>query len=191
MAQKRKPDQSKVIVAAALGTADRIGWDHLTLQDVARTAKLDVAEVRKLFPHMHDLLCAVLKNAGRETERDVKKRLGANWRDNLFEILMTRFDLLQGHRKGFLTLLPAALRKPETGLHLAKTFYEEMAQMIAFSGLPKRLLRPADAAVFGALYLSIVHVWSRDETPDLAKTMAAIDRRLDLLERFLTMTECR
>ncbi len=190
MPQKRKPDQSKVIITAALDLADRIGWDHMTLQDIARKIKTSESAINKIFPHPHNILREVLKNIDTETEKDVKKRLGTHWRDNLFEILMTRFDLLQKHRKGFLTILPMVMRAPETGLHLSKHFYETMDRMLLLAGLPKKLIQPAYTMALGALYLSITHVWSRDETPDLAKTMAVIDRRLNILEQFISMTTC-
>ena len=40
-------------------------------------------------------------------------------------------------------------------------------------------------AALGAVYLSLVDVWMKDKTPDLSKTMAAIDRRLDLYAQAL------
>jgi len=36
-----------------------------------------------------------------------------------------------------------------------------------------------------AVYLATLRVWLRDETPDLAPTMAALDRRLRSIERWL------
>ena len=36
-----------------------------------------------------------------------------------------------------------------------------------------------------AAYLSTMRVWMRDDTPDLARTMAALDLRLRRIERWL------
>jgi hypothetical protein len=36
-----------------------------------------------------------------------------------------------------------------------------------------------------ASYLAAMHTWSRDDSPDLAPTMAVLDRRLRSIERWL------
>jgi len=40
-----------------------------------------------------------------------------------------------------------------------------------------------------AAYLAAAHTWVRDESPDLAPTMASLDRRLRGIERWLTLSE--
>jgi hypothetical protein len=39
-----------------------------------------------------------------------------------------------------------------------------------------------------AAYLSSMRVWQRDDSPDLARTMAALDERLRRIERWLVPT---
>ena len=53
---------------------------------------------------------ALLKKLEEKTARAVKGNLGDNWRDNLFEILMTRLELAAPHKKAY-AAIPGALRR--------------------------------------------------------------------------------
>nr|MBC8158924.1 TetR family transcriptional regulator [Alphaproteobacteria bacterium] len=58
-------------------------------------------------------------------------------------------------------------------------FLRSMAWMLEAAGLPSGgISGAARAAGLGALYANAVRVWLRDDTPDMAKTMAALDRGL-------------
>ena len=135
---------------------------------------------RKQPPH----ILQILKKLEQDTARDVKKRLGGTWRDNLFEILMTRFDLARPHKKLFSGLLTSR-EMPKLAPRLIKDFYGTMDGMLDLAGIPAASCRPMAVTGFGALYLSLIPVWLEDDSKDHAKTMAAVDRRLSLFEQGL------
>ena len=128
----------------------------------------------------------ILKKLEQDTAKDVKKRLGGTWRDNLFEILMTRFDLARPHKKLFSALFTSR-ETPRLAPRLIRDFYGTMDRMLDLAGIPASLLsspcRPVAVTGFGALYLSLIPVWLEDDSKDHAKTMAAVDRRLGLFEQ--------
>jgi ubiquinone biosynthesis protein COQ9 len=186
MAQKRKTDQTK-LAEAALALADDMGWDALRFKDIAKKAKVSVKAVEAEFSDIWDLLKWVLKKLESDTKKRVEDHLGDAWRDNLGEILMTRFELAQNHRAAFASLGPAFLRHPGEARRFLRQFYGMLDRTLQLAGLDRKLCQPACVAGLGAIYLSLVNVWADDDTPDLARTMAAIDRRLDLLENFLNM----
>ena len=54
---------------------------------------------------------------------------------------------------------------------------------------PDGLLGLARIRVLGLLYLSVLRVWLRDDTPDMASTMKALDGRLSQLEQLANTFE--
>ncbi|MFH1158016.1 MAG: hypothetical protein V1721_03920 [Pseudomonadota bacterium] len=190
MAQKRKTDQSGLIVAAALELACESGWGGLTLKAVAKKAKLKPEAVTALFPDRWALLKRVLETLEKETACDVKDRLGNDWRDNLFEILMTRIDLAAPHKKAYASLPAAFRREPRALLEFAKLFFETMDKTLTLAGLPAGGLYPAHVAAFSVLSLSLVGAFLRDDAKDRSKIMATLDRRLGLFEKFVECTRC-
>lgn len=187
MAQKRKQDQTKLILSAALALADARGWESIEMADVARRAKLSVAGAEKHFPDIWAILTCVLKKLEDDTIKSVKPHLSDNVRDNLFEIMMTRFEFMQEHRRAYASIPKAFLSAPQQASKFGRQFFDTMKTMLETAHAPAS---PLHIAGMGALYLSLGHVWTEDKTPDMAKTMAALDRRLDRLEQVMGYIPC-
>ncbi len=184
MAQKRKTDQTKTIIDAALFLAGKQGWDSVSLGDIAKKAKLPLKTVSASFKDVWDVMEQALRSLEAETAATVENHLGDNWRDNLMEILMTRFELAQTQREAYLAVAPAVMKHPKLAKRFGKSFYRTMERMLDLAGAPcKKQCRPLCVTAMTALFLSLVHAWQQDETPDLSKTMAAIDKRTGTLEQ--------
>ncbi|HYD19316.1 MAG TPA: TetR family transcriptional regulator [Patescibacteria group bacterium] len=192
MAQKRKTDQTKTIVDAALALAGERGWDAVSLADVAKGAKLPLKTVQAAFADSWAIMESALRGLETETRGVVQGHLGDNWRDNLMEILMTRFELAQRHRDAYLAVAPAVMKNPALVRRFGKSFYRTMERMLLLAGAPAgNKCAPLAVAATAALFLSLVHVWRADDTPDLSKTMAAIDKRTGTLEQALDLIRPR
>ena len=109
MAQKRKPDQTKLAAEAALFLAGKQGWDRLSLAAVAKKAKLPLKTVEASFDDAWDILAFSLAGLEKQTSAAVDGHLGDNWRDNLMEILMMRFELAQADREAYAAIGPSAI----------------------------------------------------------------------------------
>lgn len=191
MAQKRSTDQTKLIAEAALSLAGKLGWEALSLADVAKKAKIPLKTVEARFSDVWDILKWVLKKLEKDTQDAVKGYLGEDWRDNLMEILMMRFELAQKHREAFAAIPSAALHHPQLVRRFARSFYRTMDRMLELAGASEKQRNPLFIAGFGLVYVSLVDVWSKDETPDLSKTMAAIDKRIGHYETALEYLKCK
>lgn len=190
MAQKRKTDQTKLIARAALALAGKSGWGRLTPQAVARKARLKTETVTAVFPDKWALLKWVLKDISDKTDREVKSRLGDNWRDNLFELMMTRIDIAAPDKKAFASLPGAFRHEPKALPQFARIFWRTMAHMLKTAQVPGGPCHPAYVAAFGILYVSVVDTFLKDDTSDHAKTMAALDQRLGLFEQVVDFKVC-
>ena len=191
MAQKRKTDQTKLIVKAALDLAGKSGWSGLTTKAVAKKARLKPDAVAAVFSDKWDILKYVLKDLELETDRAVKARLGDAWRDNLFEIMMTRLELAALHKKAFASLPDAFRKEPRAVVTFARTFWRTMAHMLKTASLPGSICQPAHVAAFGVLYASVIDAFLKDTTKDHSKTMAVLDQRLGWFQEFVEFSACR
>ncbi len=127
-----------------------------------------------------DAMKASLKKLEERTARQVKGRLGAHWRDNLFEIIMTRLELAALQKKAY-TSIPAELCKsPAAAPSFAKFFLRSMRNILKLAKAPST---PLHVAGFGVLYINVIDVFLKDNTRDHSKTMAVLDKRLELFER--------
>lgn len=185
-AAPQRDDLRPELVQAAMTVAGRDGWSAATLENVAREAGVKPADVNALYADIWDILADALDGIEDRTEAEVKDYLGAGWRDNLLEILMARFDFAQDFRPA-LTALPAfAARHPRHSRRFLPRLYDTMERMLYLARLPEERISPLAVGAFAMIYLSLVERWSKDETPDLSPTMAAIDKRLGWLEQALS-----
>ncbi len=146
-----------------------------------------MAQKRKTDQSQVSAAAALLKKLEEKTTREVKNRLSDQWRDNLFEILMTRMDLVAPDKKAY-AAIPAMLRKePKAIPAFAKQFFRTMRNILKLAKAPAS---PPHIIGLSVLYASVVDIFIKDNAKDHAKTMAALDQRLGLFERFSDCISC-
>jgi AcrR family transcriptional regulator len=156
------------------------GWSGLSLIAVARRAGMSPAAVYRELPGR----AAVLRALSRRIDEamlafDELEIAGLPPRDRVFELLMRRLEALVPFRPGLQRLARGACCDPclalATACRLDRSlgWLQDSADLRRF-GLRARIARRA----IGAAYLQTIRVWLRDETPDLAQTMAELDKQL-------------
>ena len=178
---KKRTNPSQVGVAAALRLAGKIPWDRISLADIAAEARMPEDDFRALFPTKLSLLEAY----GREVDEGVETRgktisMDEHMRDRLFEAIMIRLDILGVHKDAIASIIRATLRgNPKTIAAGASALRRAMAQLLDLCGEPSGgLCRQFKLKALGLIYLYVLRVWLRDDTPDTEKTMAALDKAL-------------
>ena len=190
-AGKRK-DARQAIIESALTLAASRGWSQVGLGDIAEAAGVSLAEVRAEFPSKHAIVAAYTADIDSEVlaARD-PEMAGRPATERLFDVLMKRFDLLNANKDGVGAILRSCPSDPEAILCGPPTLRRSMRWMLeaadlSSAGLQGRLRVRA----LCALYLSMLPVWLRDDSEDMARTMAVLDRRLRRLDR-MTRSLCR
>ena len=164
------------ILAAALACAAKKSWGDVTLLDIADEADLPLLALRGQFNTKEAIVAGLLREIDDEVlKRAPKRSEGQSSRDALFDVLMTRFDVLAPYK--------AALKSIYAGgsadLGLAGPFLSSMHWMLQAAGIGTDGATGAlRVAGLGLAYASVFRVWLDDDDPGLAKTMAALDRRL-------------
>ena len=185
-------DQTNVdtlIVNAALAVAGEVGWTRLSFADIATKANLSELTVRRRYPAKALLLNEFMRHIDNLVlEQDVPFDESDSQRDRIFEILMLRFEAMQPY-KDSLRQIAADLRKnPISTIANGPNAALSMAKMLAAADLTADgLLGIARAHGLLAAWLATGHVWLLDDSPDMTRTMAALDKNLRRGEKYLNM----
>jgi AcrR family transcriptional regulator len=174
------------VIAATLRLAERAGWRDLSLGEIAAEAGIPLASLRGEFQSKGQILAA-FSRAVDNAVLDRFAKPGADVpRDRLFDVLITRFEIMQPYK-------PAIRRIRDD---LKGSLGEAMAQMRP--ALKSQYWMLAAAGISGeggegfmrvqgllAIYTRVFSIWLEDDDPGMARTMAALDRRLRRAESIL------
>ncbi len=175
------------ILSAALDCAAKKSWSDVTLLDVAEAANLPLGDLRGQFNTKDDVIAGLLRAVDDEVLKRAPKRAeGQEPRDVLFDILMTRFDVLGPHKAALKSIHASG----PADFALARPFLASMHWMLQAAGIGTDGvgggLRVSGLAM---VYASVFRVWLEDDDAGLARTMAALDRRLRRGERTVRNVE--
>ncbi len=172
------------LLAAALDLAARKSWAEVTVRDIADAAGVSLRELRAEFASKSDVIAALLAAVDSELLSKAPQRSeDQQRRDQLFDTIMTRFDILAPYKPA----LKSIARSGGADARLAGPFLSSQYWMLAAAGIPTQGAAGALRVLgLAATYASVFRVWLDDEDPGLARTMAALDRRLRRGERAAT-----
>jgi AcrR family transcriptional regulator len=172
----------RALIAAAFTQAAELGWRHVTVVGAAREAGLPLPRARARFPSR----AALLLRFGRIADQAALAELPGEGsvRDQLFDLVMRRIDVLQAHRAGVLALLYALPHDPPTAVLLACATKRSLRWLAQSASVDLAGLR-GELKLRGlvAIWLWTLRAWERDDTADLSATMAALDAALNRAEQ--------
>ena len=170
---------AETILDAALAVAAERGWRQATLTDIAAHAGCGLADVYRRFPSKGSIARAALARVDAAVLSKTEPGDGESFRDRLFDLLMRRYDALKPHRGAVEALWRDLPRDPLAAAPLAPALARSMAWMLEAAGAPPRmpfgLLR---VKLLAGIHLSVMRVWLQDDSEDLGRTMARLDKAL-------------
>lgn len=175
-----------------LGLVAERGYAEVTLRDVAAATDLGLADLYRLYPDKVALLASFIARVDRAvlagTPRQADPEETA--RDRLFDVMMRRYDALKAHRDAVRSIRQAGRRDPLLALALGPSLRRSMAAMLEAASLSSDGLSGAlRQSGLLAIHYAVSRVFDRDDSPDLSKTMAALDSRLKMAERWSQLFE--
>ncbi|HEY0521885.1 MAG TPA: hypothetical protein VGD08_00745 [Stellaceae bacterium] len=177
---RRGADPAVRIVEAALALAAREGsWRRISLAAIAAEAGLPLLDVYAVYRSKAEILEAFQQRVDREVLASVEPDPGERPRDLLFDAIMRRFDALRSYKEAIRVITRDAAGDPMAALGSAPAFVASMSWMLETAGVGSGGWRGAlRVRALGVLYLIVLRVWIDDDSPEMMKTMAALDRRL-------------
>ncbi|WP_448188971.1 TetR family transcriptional regulator [Azospirillum sp. sgz301742] len=171
---------SRTILDRAMDLAAERGWRRTGLADVARAVPVPLGELYRRFPTRAALLAGVAEAADAAVlASDIPPDPEESARDRVFDVMMRRFDALVPYRAGLAAVMRDLPREPLTALAFARTFARSMAWMLRAAGIdPDGPGGAALVAGLGGVHARVMRSFLKDDTADLARTMAALDAEL-------------
>lgn len=174
----RKSPIADQVTAAAMTLAAERGWRALSLAEIAERARVPLPELVDHFPTKAAILDAYVRRidqhmlAGpREPDADV--------RDRLFDTIMRRFDAMAADRDALSAILRESGDDPWAVVCGARRLWSSMALTLEAAGLSSSgLAGLVRTEALGALTLHVLRTFLDDDSTDLARTMAALDKAL-------------
>ncbi|MFO1048032.1 MAG: TetR family transcriptional regulator [Geminicoccaceae bacterium] len=160
------------------------GWRRFSFAELARRTGVGLAEVYAELPGRPALLRALGRRLDREMlQIDLAELDGMTPRERMFELIMRRLDAMVPYKEGLRVLARASRRQPDV-LLTACCNLDRLSRRLLDAAAGERPL------VFGRLarraaqlvYLCTLRVWLDDDSPDMARTLAELDRRLQQAE---------
>ena len=186
MAARKRPKQpsgspQERLIAAAMSLASEQGWRQLGMAEIAEAAGLSLEETYAIARSKHGILAALRRRID-EAMLAGGVVSGDSARDRLFDVLMRRFEAMRPYRAGLRAILRGSVGSPALLLMLPGLL-RSMGWVLTAAGLPAAGCRGRIARRFvGAIYVSVMPVFFRDESRDLGTTMATLDKRLNQLD---------
>ena len=185
-----QPSERDRIIDAAFSLIARQGWRRLSLAAIAAEADVPILTLYRTFPSKP----AILRGFSRRIDEavlatpsdgDAAADVDERPRDRVFDLMMRRFDALHPYRAALDVLGRELPTDPIAALCAGAGLLRSVGWMLEAAGISTIGLGGIVAVkLTAAAYLATSRVWLRDDSPDLAPTMAALDRRLRGIERW-------
>jgi AcrR family transcriptional regulator len=169
---------------AALALASERGWCSLSLGEIAARAEVPLLDAYLAVPSKTALLSRLIGSSDRAVLAAGAATMTDSARDRLFDVLMRRFDSLQSRRQGMVAILRDLPCDPPALLCLLPRIARSMAWMLEAAGISSvGLAGSLRIKGLALVYLNALRVWLEDDSPDMARTMAAVDKGLRRAEQ--------
>lgn len=178
-------------IRAALDLAAERGWGNVSFAGIAQHTGLSLADLRRDFTGKTDILKGFQSEIDAEVLAKIKPAtLEQTPRDRLFDLIMTRFEVMTPYKPALTRIYAALSCHPGEAAQLLCSTLASQYWMLVGAGAklngPGAGLRVAGLT---AIYAKVFRVWLDDASPGLDRTMAALDRGLQSGDHWLTSME--
>jgi ubiquinone biosynthesis protein COQ9 len=186
-------DAAGALRRALLELVETQGWTDLSFAEIAEKAGVPIAEAHRIYPSK----TAVLLGLTRAIDERILSGLGTDplegsAKDRLFDIVMRRFDVLKADRNAYRRLMRQLPTTPNAFAALLCQLRRSLSLTLEAAGISASGLKGA-LRLKGllAIYVAGLRTFVSDESEDLSKTMAEIDKRLGQAERISEFVQRR
>ena len=180
--------EKNAIIVKAFDLIKNSGWANFSLTKLSKKEKISLTDLKKIFNSKN----SILDEFSRMIDEEVEKRISfedfnlSSTKDNLFELIMIRFELLSPYKDSLKSILltsknnPMILKKISKNVLNSLDFYLELTN--SYSESPKDFFKKN---IIFFIYAYVFKIWLDDNSKELSKTMAELDKLLSLSEKFL------
>lgn len=179
-------DLPRHIIEIAFALVRERGWRDLSLAEIAEAAEVPLSRLHPIFPSKQAILEGFADQVDAAMLGEGVEPSDTPGRDRLFDMLMRRFDALQAHREALAIVAQDQLRDPLASCCGLARLRKSMAITLEAAGFSTTGLRGVlRLKGLAAIYLATLRVWLRDDSEDMSKTMAYLDKQLARVDGWL------
>lgn len=180
-AKPTAPDLREQAVDTLFRLLETHDFKDISLPDVAREAGMRLSELRGAVGSKLEILEAFAARIDAKVLDDLDEDMGDQpARDRLFDVLMSRLDMLSPYRKALKSLKNSMRRDPALALALNRIALRSHGWMLSAAGIEVPGIKGAILLQGLAIsFARVVDVFLDEDDPGLPRTMAALDRELD------------
>jgi len=165
---------------------EKNSWERFSIEKFATLNKYKIMEVKNFIDNKNQLLFEFSKMIDDKVEEniDTDEFENSTIKDNIFELIMMRFDVMTPFKGGLKKIIneiknPIILKKISHNIMESMDFYLEFSNAYddsIFDIIKKKSLF--------LIYSYCFKVWLEDDSEELSKTMSELDRLLNYSEIF-------
>ena len=186
-------DSAGALRQALLGLVETQGWIDLSFAEIAEKAGVPIAEAHRIYPSKTAVLLGLTRSIDERILTSLTNDpLEGTAKDRLFDIVMRRFDVLKSDREAYRRLMRQLPATPGAFAALLCQLRRSLSLSLEAAGISASGLKGA-LRLKGllAIYVAGLRAFANDDSEDLAKTMAEIDKRLGQAEKISEMVQRR
>lgn len=171
------------LLNSAMALAAEQGWSRMSLVKAAQQADIPIQTARQNFACKSSLLLYLNRLADEAAlEQSYQDQPIA---DYLFDLFMSRFDVFQEYRAGFISALHTLPFNPSLTLIMGIATKNSMRWIAESAQINTSGIRGI-ACIKGltAIWALNMRVWIKDDTQDLSQTMASLDQTIKKAGKF-------
>ncbi len=172
------------IAEITLKSLSNTSWADISLDEIKKKSR--VKSFKTLVKSKKDLLIKINNYFDHKLFLMSSKIEKSSDKDMIFEIIMMRFDILQQHRKGMVSIFKSFKKKPSQLFFLIPELLESIIMMIQYTNISTKgkIGQLKIKGVF-LIYVSSFLIWLKDDSASLDKTMIALDNYLNQANKIL------
>jgi ubiquinone biosynthesis protein COQ9 len=186
-------DSAGALRQALLELVESQGWIDLSFAEIAEKAGVPIAEAHRIYPSKTAVLLGLTRAIDERMLNSLSTDpLEGTAKDRLFDIVMRRFDVLKADREAYRRLMRQLPATPSAFAALLCQLRRSLSLTLEAAGISASGLKGA-LRLKGllAIYVAGLRAFANDESEDLAKTMAEIDKRLGQAAKISEMVQRR
>ena len=174
------------LIKSSFKIIEESGWKSFSFQKLSYSEKVPIDEIKKFFKSEINILDEFSKMIDIKVEKnfDYEELGNTSVKDNLFELIMLRLELMQPYRNALKSIKSNFRSDPLIAKSVAKNvmnsldFYLELTKAFndSFLDIFKK------KSIF-LIYSYIFNIWLEDNSEELSKTMSELDKLLTFSEK--------
>ena len=184
---KNSPETEKNYLKKGFDLINDIGWDKFSIEKLSTKENIPVRDLKVFFKCKYSIVdkFSIMIDKNIESKLRLEDFKDSSKKDILFELIMMRFDEMEEFKSSLAKILDVSKNKPLLASIITRNVMNTMDFFLELSNCYSNYTFDVLKKNFLFLIYSITFkTWLSDNTEDLSKTMAELDKLLSTAENF-------